>query len=407
MTMPPAPSPTRLPARFWQPARIILLVAACALGLVFIVQNKGGLRVNDFLEYWSSARLLWIGQNPYDHDLMLALQVEHGLPTAHSTPLYYPPYILALILPFGLLDYAHSQILWLLFNVALVIFCSQRIWHFYGGGSRRKWLAWLIGFTFMPTYASLALTGQITPWMLVGATLFLVWIDQPGRGWLAGAATAFLAIKPQAFYLFFIALLLWSLSRRRWAVLAGLAGALAAGLLTATLIRPSILIEYPEIYFSRPLIGWATPTIGYLIRMLFAPTVFALQGIGPALGITWLLFYWVRHGKTWNWPYHLPLVLCISAITSFYTFTYDHIVLLIPAMALLLMGSHLRHKAAALALVAAYILTNLAYFLLHLRLDDSWFLWFPVAVLLLYLAAQRLPRQPFPAPAPQSSPSML
>lgn len=390
-------SPAPWPARSTRTVRILLLLTACALGLAFIARNTGWLGVNDFLEYWSCARILWMGENPYDHERVLALQVEHGLPTTYSTPLYNPPWALLLILPFGLLDFSTSQALWLLLHVGLIVFCSQRLWRFYGGSPSRKWLAWLIGFTFMPTFASLALTGQITPWMLFGATLFLTQIDQPGQGWLAGASTAFLSIKPQSFYLFFIVLLLWSLSRRRWDVLAGLAGALAAGVLVVMLIHPAIPLEYLEMLTSRPLVGWATPTIGYFVRLLFAPTVFALQGAGPALGLIWLPFYWARHGKTWDWPRHLPVVLCVSAITSFYTFTYDHIVLLIPAIALLLMIFRSRHKMAALALLAAYILTNLAYFLLHLRLDDSWFLWFPVAVLALYLAARRLPPQPSPA----------
>ncbi len=400
--MTPAPAPE--PARYLRPARILLLIAACALGLAFIARNKGGPWTNDILAYWSYARVMWNGGNPYDYNHVVALQAEYGLPTTSYTPLHYPPWALPLILPFGLLEFSTSQVAWLLFQVGLVVFCSQRIWHLYGGSPQHKWLAWFISFTFMPTFSSLALTGQITPLMLLGATMFLHWVDRPSRGWLAGAFTILLAIKPQAFYLFFIVLLFWVITKHRWNTLVGLGVGVLSGSLAAMLIQPSIFSQYLEAVVSHPPAGGATPTIGYFARLLFAPQAFALQWIGPALGVTWLLFYWARCRKAWDWRRHLPVVLCVSAITSFYTFTYDHIVLLIPAIALLLLAFRSHQRTAGLALAAAYILTNLAYFILHLRLDDSWFLWFPVAILALYLAARRLTPQPGPVLAPEANP---
>ena len=55
---------------------------------------------------------------------------------------------------------------------------------------------------------------------VLGTVLFLQ-CERRGYYVLAGAAAVLLAIKPHIVYLFWFALLLWAIQRRRWALLAG------------------------------------------------------------------------------------------------------------------------------------------------------------------------------------------
>ncbi|MBN2147169.1 MAG: DUF2029 domain-containing protein [Anaerolineales bacterium] len=388
--MKPLPRPicsfARSPAKF---ARLAFLLLGLVVSLPILLKISDRLKPNDFLQYWTTARLLLQGENPYNYEKVIALQTSEGLLTSYSLPMYYPPWTLSILLPFGLLSFHQGQILWLLLQVGIVFYCSNSIWLHYGF-HKKQWLACLIGFTFMPTFASLALTGQISPFLLLGATGFLIFTDSPKHRWLAGVFAGLLAVKPQAYYLFFIALLFWELINRRITTLLALTFTLCLSTFVSIAINPSIPSEYLRMVTSQPLNTWATPTIGYYLRILFAPQAFWLQFIGPVIGAGWLLAYWKNIRREWNWRKALPVIFLVSAITSVYTFTYDHIALLIPVLIAFHAMSLIQQKWIQISLIVFYIAINLGYFFLHLRLDDSWFYWYPLALLGFYVVINRL-----------------
>lgn len=391
--MNPAPSPTVSPRRRALRLGLALLILGGGLPLLLGLADR--LRPNDFAQYWATARLLLQGQNPYDFQKILALQSAAGLPTAYSLPTYYPPWALPLLLPFGLFEFHTGQMLWLLLQSAVVLLCAGRIWALYGQRGP-AWPAILLAFTFMPTFAALGLTGQISPLLLLGATGLLAFIQQPRREWLAGVSVALLAIKPPAFYLVFLALALWAWQKRRPAAILGLGATLGLSALLSFLINPLIPLAYLRMVSTYPLSNWATPTLGYWLRLWLAPTAFWLQFIGPLIGATWLAWLWFRERSAWDWPSRLPELLLVSAVTAFYTFTYDHVALLLPllaAFAALSSAPRLWQRAGLLF----HLALNGLYLYLHLRLDDSWFLWHPLALLAFYAIIKKAVQKPQPA----------
>jgi hypothetical protein len=73
--------------------------------------------------------------------------------------------------------------------------------------SSKRWVAWLLGFSFIPVLQALDV-GQISPLILLGVTGFL-YFTHSCRWTLAGCCTVLISIKPQLLYLFWPILILW------------------------------------------------------------------------------------------------------------------------------------------------------------------------------------------------------
>src|SRR5262249_7569339 len=143
------------------------------------------------------------GQNPYDLEALERIEKNLGRETP-AVPMLNPPWVLPLVMPFSLLEVHQAQLLWLLLQFAVLVISADWLWHIYGGGSERRWIAWLIAFTFLPSYFAFT-AGQISPLLLLGAAAFLGAL-RVNRPMLAGLATLLLAIKPHLVLLFFLAL---------------------------------------------------------------------------------------------------------------------------------------------------------------------------------------------------------
>src|SRR5262249_30090088 len=154
------------------------------------------------------------GANPYDPESLHELQNAAGRGAPFPIMMWNPPWTLCLAMPLGLLPVRLARLLWFVVNLGVLAFCAGALWRLHRGPPRRRWLAWAVAFTFLPTHF-LLWSGQIAPFILLGVIVFL---SEQGRGrlWSAGAATVLIAIKPQLVYLFWVALLLWSIDRRRW-----------------------------------------------------------------------------------------------------------------------------------------------------------------------------------------------
>src|SRR2546430_13113210 len=114
----------------------------------------------------------------------------------------------------------------------------------------RSWLAWALALTFVPSLIVLR-AGQIGPLILLGMVGFLHW-ERRGLFFLAGAACVLIGIKPHLVFLFWIALALWAIERRRWSVLIG--GVLTGLIATAIpmLCNSSVCRQYWEAMTQHP-----------------------------------------------------------------------------------------------------------------------------------------------------------
>ncbi len=390
--------------------RFILLCGLVVLAAVIIWQvahlmaNPAIMPPDDFVEYWAAGRLNAAGENPYDPAKLLPLQQHAGRDTDEAIMMWNPPWTLAFVMPFGLLPARPSQLLWLALSLSSVVYCADWGWRYYGGSAKHRWAAWSLALTFMPTLFVLQ-SGQIGPALLLGVVGFLHFARRD-RGWLAGAATVLIAIKPHLAYLFWVALLLWSLDRRRWTVLLGGGVAGLTAMLIALACNPAVISHYREAMGHHPPEQWISPTPGAFLRVLVGGEMFYLQFVPTLAGLAWFVPHWIRHRNTWKWAEQMPLLLLVSFVTASYgAWPFDLVVLLLPIVQLaVLVQTADRRSLFALALGAYLLINGLALTLNLLRFTSKWFVWMAPALLVSYLILRTLGSRTIAVSLPESAP---
>jgi hypothetical protein len=347
------------------------------------------LQMYDFVEYWAAGRLLASGDNPYDGERMHALERAAGR-TEDGILMWNPPWTLPLVLPFGLLPVRTAHLLWVVLQLGVLVFCADRLWLLYGGDCERRWVAWLLGLAFLPTLFALT-AGQITPLLLLGAVGFLMCIERK-RETLAGVAAVLLAIKPHLAYLFWLALLLWSIRERRWRALAG--GIVAGLVLTAIplLFNAHVLQQYWHTFTQTPPAQYRSPTIGTVLRLVFGEGQFRLQFLALIPGLVWFVPYWWMKRRDWEWKEQMPLLLTVSVLTTAYGgWPFDLVLLLLPIMhAAATVARHGWNAVPIFALGLFVAINAIAVVQLALQVEYFWFIWITPAVLAAYLLVRAL-----------------
>ena len=343
---------------------------------------------DDFVPYWTGGKLNLQGENPFDPKNIEQLQIDAGGQASGTytiSIMLNPPWTLALVMPFGLLNYQISRLAWLIVSVLLVLLSSQFLWRIYSGNPSQRWLAILVVFIFAPTISVLEV-GQITAFVLLGITGFLFFTVSKRNDWLAGVFLALASIKPQVAFIFWIALLFWIIQQHRWIIILSTSVTLLSLTLIGLMFNPHIVQQYLVTLQTYQMLDWASPTIGSYLRFFwFGTDKIWLQFLPPLLGIFWFIYHWFRHYKSWNWANELPLLLLVSQISTWYTWTYD-LVVLVPAIiqATILISSD-RKRWSALILAVLFLSINLLDLLLHMKLSDFWFIWIAPTILLWYL----------------------
>ncbi len=290
---------------------------------------------DDFVEYWAAAKLTLNGQNPFDEALLLPLQQAAGRNTEEAVMMWNPPWALPAVLPLGLLPAREAQLLWLLVQLVVTGFCADRLWLQLGGSPERRWVGWLAAFVFLPTAFALS-TGQIGPFLLLGAVLFLECERraQRDRRWeyLAGAATVLIAIKPHLAYLLWTGIAVDAITRNRWRTLVGGAVTGAACAFVPLAFNQHIWYQYADALGNRPPAQWLSPTFGSVLRLVFGAELFRLQFVSVAVGLAWFAVYRWEKRAAWDWTAQLPLVLLVSFVTAPYGAWPFDMVLLLPAV---------------------------------------------------------------------------
>ncbi len=342
-----------------------------------VLSNPKYIPVDDFAHYWAAGKLAAAGENPYDANAVQAIrnQAVGNQTTYDIVPIAWtPPWSLPLLMPFGLLGYPLARLLWLLTAVFIILLSCDVLWQVYSGGRKRLWLVWIVGFAFGPSISVLQ-KGQITPWLLAGTSGFLFFMTVRKNDWAAGFFAALISIKPQLFYLFWPALLFWSLKNRRWGVLLGASGGAILASLLVLGLNPGVIGSYLDAALFNTPKDWATPTIGGYLRLLFGIDQFWLQFLPVLAGFAWFGVYWQKKKEDWDWRETIPVLLFASIITAAYSWTYDQVILLpalIAALQILVSGGSKKTLWWMLAVLMAINLTDL---FLHRTLDEFWFIW--------------------------------
>jgi hypothetical protein len=341
---------------------------------------------DDFIAFWSSARLLLAGGNPYDAGELLRVERSAGWLKDHAYRVWEPPWALVGLAPLAALPYQEARFVWFLIHLALLVMAADRLWLVYGGDRARRGQAWMIGVTFAPAIIGWK-TGQLTVLVLAAVVAFLE-LERRGRHAMAVAAFVLLAsVKPHVVYLPCVGLALWIVAGQRRAGVAGLAAA-ALLLVGPVLGHPAVLEQFVTAIGETPP-QQPAPTIGTVLRELSRATfdrdVYPLVFAAPIAGILWLLSRWRRRGAG-RWEETFPLLLAVGVLTAPFAWIYDAAVLLVPVMHVVVPA--LRHprsprSRAALwsygAIDASIFAQNVA------NVHPFLYAWVPAAILLWYL----------------------
>lgn len=358
---------------------------------VRVLMSPTLLCLDDFVEYWSAARLNLKGGNPYDPDQMETLQRQIGRVEQVPIMMWNPPWTLALAMPISLFPYPASRLIWFLLSIAAIVWCTDSLWITYGGASHQRWWAWLVALTFGPSLHVLK-AGQVSPFLFLGIVGFLHLISY-GREWWAGATLALASLKPHLVYLVGLAVLFWAVENRRWRVLLGGAAAIALAVGVTWAINPALLSQYIFALTHYPPEQWATPTLGGVLRLLLGVDKFWLQFVPSVVGGVWFALYWWRHRSGWDWLQRLPLVVLVSVLTAAYGWTFDCTILLVavlPAAVTLSRNSWQTSPIARAGLLGSYTVVN--GWALFSSMDQIWYWWMVPFFLVWYLLVLKIAR---------------
>ena len=369
----------------------MLVVVLVSLGWMLVRLSDPALTPHDdFISSWAAGRLHAAGRNPYDPDQVLAVQRAAGWTKPIPYLVWYPPWTMPLLAPFGLRPYATGRLLWFALHIATCVVSADLLWRHYGGDPRSRALSWVVLSTFWPALIEVR-TGQISALILLGLVGFLHFVR--ARRWAAaGACLPLVAIKPLLLHLFWIALLVWVIAERRWRVVLGAVGTTLALVALAVASNPSVVGQFVEMAkggIPQPLVS----TPGTVLRLAVAARsgrdVSWLQVLPPLVGVVWLAFHWRRCEGAWEWRDEMPVVLLASLVTTAYGWIYDDIVLLVPVMQVAVAVLAGRTRTSPAFIVGGYLLVNAGIVAMNVvRVEPVWYVWAPFAFAAWYAMAR-------------------
>ncbi|HLJ75978.1 MAG TPA: glycosyltransferase family 87 protein [Acidobacteriaceae bacterium] len=277
----------------------------------------------DFVEYWSSAKLLAQHANPYD--LQAVQRLEHTAGSRFNGILVMPnpPSSLFVFAPLGYLPFGLAAAVW---QMILLLAAVGSIWLL------QPWVPGRVPIVafFLASVVDCFLAGQCTIVVLFGICLFIrLRASQP---WVAGLALTLTVLKPHLLSLFWPILLLEILRTRQFQVAAGAIAGVALASVSALAWDPHIWADYRNSLHGQNLFLRAPlPNLPNGLRLLIWPHSVWLQFIPLALGVPLALWFWWRNRDRWEWHREGALVIAGAVLVSPYSFHIDQ-VLFLPAI---------------------------------------------------------------------------
>lgn len=330
----------------------LVLGAAILIASGYADRSPAAIRQGDFAQFWVGPRAFILGMDPYARATWHTTAVSLGGLSTDTNVFGYFGWSLVLLYPLALLDLDTASAVWLFVGLAAAAIAMWALLRSY-----------LPGIPIAHTLVGLALLGShparlnvlLGQWgfFLLAAVAGTIVLLRAGRPVSAAASAVLLLVKPQLFLLSAPALGAWAwlTGRRRFVpAVVVLAGALA-------LVSIVLLPQWPAAWLRE------MPA-----QRLFDPpktTTLAtvLYGVLGSLG-TWVAAGAIVAGALVALRFDirsdaaLAAWLALSAVAAPYTWSYDHILLLVP----LVVGAGVvaqRSPRAAVLLVVAGTMTLL------------------------------------------------
>lgn len=373
-------------------ATVIVAVFVSSALLVNMVRSSYGLTVplgspgtTDFAVYWSAHQVFIQGNNPYNKEVVKAVQAElPGTESRSLLPYWNPPWSLTLLAPFMFFPFEDAVVAWLILNMILLAVTAQLFWTVLGATQQRPVYCIIPALFFLPNICVLSY-GQLGIVMSFSVALFF-WYLKHECPVLAGLALLPAAMKPHALYLFWIALGIFVLRERRWKIAISFIGGMLVLLLLAWLQVPNIfnfwLAEFNPIYSNAK-----TPTLGAMLRCI-DPSSDTLRAIAlivlPTMGIVMLSTYLLSRRKVVPWEELLPLVLCFSLVTTSYAWLHDQAVTVLVQLTLAKYAFDSKPTVRR-RLIAILLIIQVVAFVESWVVDGQhYFVWLPLALFFVW-----------------------
>jgi hypothetical protein len=235
-------APVRATDTVWlkRAARGFQLLALLLLPGLFLRYAHGNLEGNDFSVYYTAARAVLGGVDPY------------SVEGAGGRPFVYPPGFAVLLSPLGALPFSVAAVLWTALSFAAVFASLWLCFDLLGLRGPAAWTAGGLALICSGRMLDSELgNGQANHWVLLGLAA-CAWLLARGRPALGGAALS-LAIVAKVTPLL---LAVYLVGRREWRALAGLlAGlAIAGALLPALALGPRAAAD-ANLSWARAVVG--------------------------------------------------------------------------------------------------------------------------------------------------------
>jgi hypothetical protein len=369
-------------------SRLRSVAAACivAAGFVLVISifvfglSDKAATTRDYLEYWSAEQLYVHGANPYDIAATLKMERSAGFDKSPALITLSPPVAFFFAQPLGWVGAKNGLSLWLIFLFACLLISIWLLWALHGRPDSRYHL---IGIVFPPTLWCLT-AGQLGIFFLLEIVLFLYL--HKSRPALAGAALAFCALKPHLFLPCLLVLLLWSIHKRNFRVLAGMVCALTASCLLTMSRDWSIWTQYIQMMRSHEVVSTFSPTVSVALRLLIDRNAHWIEFVADAAACIWAAWYFWKRRSSWEWADQGLVVLAVSAACAPYSFYTDQAMLFPAVLAGLLTTRRLRRTIVLLAIVGGLGWISL---MAEISLTSAFYVWTAPALLVWFLDARR------------------
>ena len=333
--------------------------------------------------YWAATYLIRHGQNPYNLELIKEIQAAqiHWKPEVHTIA-WNPPFLFIFLMPFAWLPFLVAKFAWLITSIVTVVTAALMLIYVYMKDvSPKVKLTFVVFAVAFPAVVTGLYMGQVTFlvfWGLV-ASLFLIKKEQ----WFwAGAALILTSIKPHIVLLAGIYIVVYMARQRKYQGWVGLATAGLVGFALLLLLAPDLinnLMGETSVAAGR----WATSTIGGLL---------SYWNITEAARYLFLLLlplpvYMAMRPERFSVEFSVALLTLINLPTTFYGWSYDQTILLIPIAQIFSWLTRSQYRLAITLGIVGVIALN--YFQRVLPFNEVYYVWVPLAWWIVFGVAWR------------------
>lgn len=381
----------------------ILIFARVQVSLGFDVPNS------NFSFFWLAGRMILDGQNPYDETQYLAGHDANGMDWRPNNIFPYPLPLTLFCIPLGYFSMQTAYVLWqvvTLLLIALTIYILLRHWQ---EKSHHNMLVPI--FFFLLFWGPLYLTTHAGTFsvfslvVLIGAILLL----EKDKSLWAGIVLALTMLKPPQGLTILLLAGVWSLARRDWKAIIGV----AIGGLAILIVG---LIQDPQ--WIQKFLGAGDAVMARTLGVhsnVWAFAYLACDGASPCstllggtlslslLGGASLLLWWNQ--AKWSAWEAMNVIIPVGFVSTIYLWAYDQLPYILPIVWIVGMLTQ-KQRNIILAFIFLILVDLISIFAIvqqALTDKDLWSLGTTLLVMLFLLFTWRMKQKPAIDKAPASA----